>query len=147
LLIFSLTFEPAGRVTPGFGCCEITLPFFTLREKALVTFPTEQCAALMVRLARVSLLPRSFGATHLTTTSKVAVAEWSALIASVHAAVPEQSPDQPANLEPAEGVAVNVTGSAASGAEHVELQSIPAGLDVIVPVPVPALATVRVLPR
>src|SRR5215470_6974128 len=40
----------------------------------------------------------------------VAVTTWSPLIVTVHAlAAPVQAPDQPANVEPGSGVAVNVT--------------------------------------
>src|SRR6266542_4490124 len=60
---------------------------------------------------------------------------------------PVQSPDQPVKVEPTEAAAVNVTGTAAKGAEQVEPQSMPAGLEVTVPEPVPVLATVSVLPR
>jgi len=64
----------------------------------------------------------------------------------VHVPVPVQSPLQPANVEPVEGVAVSVTElPSAKGAEHVAPQLMPAGLLVTVPVPVPAFETVRVL--
>jgi hypothetical protein len=75
----------------------------------------------------------------------VPVTEWSVPIVSVHVPVPEQSPDHPANVLPAAAVAVSVT--CVPGArltEQVAPQSIPAGLLVTVPVPVPAFETVSV---
>jgi hypothetical protein len=77
--------------------------------------------------------------------SNLAVAVRSALIVRVHFAVPEQAPDQPRKDEPGEGVAVRVTGTAAKGAEQVEPQLIPLGLDVTEPEPLPALVTASVL--
>src|SRR5262245_29350240 len=78
--------------------------------------------------------------------SNLAVTVLSALGVTVHGPVPEQAPDQPAKLEPAAGVAVSVTGTAAKGAEQVEPQLIAFGLEVTVPEPLPVLVTVRVLP-
>jgi len=59
-------------------------------------------------------------------------------------AVPVQAPLHPANTEPAEAEAVNVT-TAPDPNSAVQLvpQLIPAGLDVTVPVPAPSLATDR----
>jgi hypothetical protein len=107
LLSLSLTLEPAASFLPGFGFWEITRPFLTLAENALVTFPGEQCAFLSARLAALSVLPFSFGTTQRTL--KVAVTERAALIVKVHVPVPEQAPDQPAKLERAEAAAVSVT--------------------------------------
>ena len=76
---------------------------------------------------------------------KVAVTEWSALIVRVQVPVPEQSPDHPAKVLPAAGVAVSVTAVPfAKLAEQFAPQSIPAGLLVTVPVPVPVVITVKV---
>ena len=76
---------------------------------------------------------------------KVAVTEWPALIVRVQVPVPEQSPDHPAKVLPAAGVAVSVTAVPfAKLAEQFAPQSIPAGLLVTVPVPVPAVMTVKV---
>ena len=61
--------------------------------------------------------------------------------------VPEQSPDQPTNDDPADGVAVSVTGTAANGAEQVAPQLTPLGLEATEPEPLPAFVTVRLLPR
>src|SRR5262245_32582430 len=77
--------------------------------------------------------------------SKVAVAAWSEPIDRVQLPVPEQAPDQPLKEEPVAGVAVSVTGPPLREAEQVEPQSIPAGLEVTEPEPLPALATVSVL--
>jgi hypothetical protein len=58
---------------------------------------------------------------------------------------PVQSPDQPVNADPAAWVAVSVTRVPSPKlAEHVDPQLIPAGLDVTVPLPAPALVTVSV---
>jgi len=89
----------------------------------------------------------AFATARVLSDSNVAVAAWSALIVSVQVPVPEQSPDQPVKVEPTEAAAVNVTGTAAKGAEQVEPQSMPAGLELTVPAPDPAFVTVSVLPR
>lgn len=73
----------------------------------------------------------------------VAVTERAALIVTVHAPVPEQSPLQPVKLEPASAAAVSVTVLPdVNGAEQVVPQLIPGGLDVTVPEPLPAFVTV-----
>jgi hypothetical protein len=60
--------------------------------------------------------------------------------------VPEQAPDQPANLERAEATAVSVTAvPCLKACAQVEPQLIPAGLELTVPVPRPALVSVSVL--
>ena len=62
---------------------------------------------------------------------------------SVQVDVPLHAPDQPANVDPAAGMAVRVTElPVAKFAEHVCPQSIPAGLLVTVPDPVPEFVTV-----
>lgn len=62
----------------------------------------------------------------------------------MHVPAPEQSPDQPVNVDPAAGAAVSVTSvPSAKLFEHVAPQLIPLGLDVTVPVPVPAFVTVK----
>ena len=69
---------------------------------------------------------------------------WSADIVRVQVPVPVQSPLQPVNTEPASGVAVNTTEvPSPKSAAQVAPQVIPAGALVTVPVPVPALVTVR----
>ena len=69
---------------------------------------------------------------------------WSADIVRVQVPVPVQPPLQPVNAEPASGVAVNMTEvPLPKSAAQVAPQVIPAGALVTVPVPVPALETVR----
>jgi hypothetical protein len=69
---------------------------------------------------------------------KVAVTLCAAFIVSVHAAVPEQSPLQPAKNELGSGVAVRVTNVPGSKfVLHMLGQLIPAGLLVTMPLPVP----------
>ena len=73
----------------------------------------------------------------------VAVTETSLVNVTLQVPVPVQAPDQPANVEPAFGAAVSVTMvPLVKLALHVAPQSIPAGLLVTVPAPVPALWTV-----
>jgi hypothetical protein len=79
------------------------------------------------------------------TTVNVAVTLRSTDVVATHVLVPEQAPDQPVNVEPLLGAAVSVTVVLAANAlAHVVPQSIPAGLLVTAPLPVPALATVSV---
>jgi hypothetical protein len=67
------------------------------------------------------------------------------LLVIVTVPVAVQLPDQPANVEPEPGMAVNATEVPLfSVVEHVVPQLIPAGLLVTVPVPVPAGVTVSV---
>ena len=67
-----------------------------------------------------------------------------ALIVTVHVPVPEQPPPlQPVKVDPASGVAVNVTTvPVVKAVEQVAPQEMPAGELVTVPVPAPALVTV-----
>ena len=69
-----------------------------------------------------------------------------ALSVTVQVPVPEQPPpDQPANLEPAFGVAVKVIEEPPpNDAPQVEPQLMPDGLEVNVPAPKPDLVTLRV---
>jgi hypothetical protein len=72
----------------------------------------------------------------------VAVTNSAAFIVTVHVLVPEQEPPQPAKVDPDAGVEVSVTAVPVSKlAEHSTLQSMPAGLLVTVPLPLPASAT------
>ena len=77
--------------------------------------------------------------------SKVAVTVVAALRVTVQEPVPEQPPPlQPVKLEPAAGATVRVTAVLLGKlAEQVAPQVIPAGELVTVPLPVPALLTVR----
>jgi hypothetical protein len=80
--------------------------------------------------------------------AKVAVTEAAAFMVTMQVLVPEQPPPlQPVNVEPAAGAAVRVTTvPLVNDAAHVEPQEMPAGLLVTVPLPAPALDTVRVEP-
>jgi len=78
-------------------------------------------------------------------TLKVAATLFAASIVTRQVPVPEQAPLQPAKMAPAEGAAVNVTEAPEPNeAEQVAPQSIPAGEEATVPVPVPAFETERV---
>jgi hypothetical protein len=79
-------------------------------------------------------------------TVKVAVTPLAAFIVTTHWPVPAHAPLQPVNVEPAEAVASSVTSAPdARLALQVAPQSmVPAGTLATVPVPVPALLTVRV---
>ena len=77
------------------------------------------------------------------TVLKVAVTDCEALIVTVQMPVPEQAPLHPANVEPADGLAVKLTVEPlAKLALHVPGQLMPAGVLETVPVPVPARLTV-----
>jgi hypothetical protein len=75
--------------------------------------------------------------------AKVAVTERPWPMVSWQLPVPEQSPDQPANTEPASGVAASVTTVPASKFAVQPEQVVPAGLRLTFPEPVPAVDTVR----
>jgi len=77
---------------------------------------------------------------------KVAVTDWAAFIVTTQLPVPlHPAPLQLPNTDPLAGVAVNVTDvPLANDALHVAPQLIPAGLLVTVPLPLPALVTLRV---
>src|SRR5262245_63719176 len=76
----------------------------------------------------------------------VTVRAW--VMATVQAPVPVHAPLQPANVDPVAALAVSVTlvplAKLAFCVVHVVPQLMPAGLDVTVPVPVPALFSVSV---
>src|SRR5439155_25284011 len=76
---------------------------------------------------------------------KVAVTVVAPETVTTHVPVPEHPPPlQPVKVEPAAGVAVSVTAvPLVKLAEQVTPQVIPAGVLVTVPIPVPALVTVR----
>lgn len=78
-------------------------------------------------------------------TLNVAVTLAAVVIAMVQVVAPVHAPDHPANTAPLPGVAVSVTEvPVLNCVEQVGPQLMPAGLLVTVPVPEPALATVRV---
>ena len=77
-------------------------------------------------------------------TANVAVTLCEAPMVTVQAPVPVHAPLQPVNVEPAAGAAVRVTfAPELKLALHVAPQLMPAGDEVTVPLPVPALPTVR----
>src|SRR5207247_4051350 len=132
-----LKVEPAA----GVAVSVTTVPLAKLAEQvapqlipagALVTVPLPVPALLTVsaKLGR----------------AKVAVTVVAAKTVTVQAPVPEQPPPlQPLKVEPAAAVAVSVTAVPLGKlAEQVAPQLIPAGELVTVPLPVPALETVRV---
>jgi len=74
--------------------------------------------------------------------SNLALTDVGAVTVTEQVPVPEQAPPQPAKKEPAAGVAVRVRAvPGVTVCEHVAPQLMPAGALVIVPVPVPFLAT------
>ena len=76
----------------------------------------------------------------------MAVTDGKPFMVTVQIPVPEQDPDQPLNNDEASGVGVSVTAvPGANHAEQVDPQSIPAGLEVTVPPPVPLLETLSLL--
>jgi hypothetical protein len=77
--------------------------------------------------------------------SKVAVTATLALIVTTQLAVPVQAPLQPLNVEPLAAVGVSVTlVPLAYGSPQSAPQLMPAGEELTVPAPVPALPTVNV---
>ena len=78
-------------------------------------------------------------------TANVAVTDCAAVMLTMHVVEdPVQAPDHPVKLDPAAGAAVRVADvPLLKFAEQALPQLMPAGLLVIVPVPVPALVTVR----
>jgi len=121
----------AVRVTtvPGAKLAEHDVPQ-SIPSGLLVTLPLPAPAFVNVRVGAVL---------------KVAVTLRAALMVTLQVLpAPVQAPLHPANTEPTAGVAVRVTTvPLAYSAPHAVPQSIPAGLDVTLPLPVPALATLR----
>jgi hypothetical protein len=87
----------------------MTFPFFLVVDSFLVTFPRRQCALRSFARAFLSVSPTTFGTLHLVEFANTALTVWLALIVRAQAPVPEQSPDQPANFDPAPAVAARVT--------------------------------------
>lgn len=76
--------------------------------------------------------------------SNVAVTDFAASIVTEQVPVPVHAPDQPVNEKPLFGVATNVTAvPLTKKAEQAPGQLMPAGDEVTVPVPVPAVVTAR----
>src|SRR5207249_4723266 len=96
-------------------------------------------------VAVATILPGSDN-TGAVTSSKRAVTVVLAVSVTLQVPVPKQPPPlQPVKIEPLAGVAVSVTKVPLSNeAEQVAPQLIPAGFEVTVPRPVPALVTARV---
>src|SRR5215471_13470543 len=75
-------------------------------------------------------------------TSNVAVTDWLLLFVIVQGPVPEHAPSQPLKIEPASGVAVSVMLVPATKLLWQKApQSMPVGLLVTLPVPLPAFTT------
>ena len=113
-------------------------------NEALQVFPQLMPAGLLVT---VPVPPPTLVTVRVEGTAlNVAVTDLLALITTVHVPVPlHPLPLQPAKVDPDAGAAVNVTVVPdEKGKLHVVPQSIPAGLLVTVPIPTPALVTVRV---
>ena len=80
--------------------------------------------------------------------AKVAVTDVAAVMLTVQVPVPLHAPDQPENIELAFGAAVSTTLVAyVNDATQALPQLMPVGVEVTVPVPVPAFPTVRVYER
>jgi hypothetical protein len=95
-----------------------------------VTFPVPLPAFLTVNVWELS--------------AKVATTERAWPIVTVQVLVPLQAPDQPEKVEPLAGVAARVTlVPKAKSWEQVDPQLIPGGSELTVPVPAPALLTLR----
>lgn len=92
------------------------------------------------------LVPETSAVVLVSCAVKVAVTVVAALMVTVQPPAPLQPPpDQPVKAEPVVAAAVSVIAEPeVTLVEHVAPQLIPAGDDVTVPVPVPALTTVRV---
>jgi hypothetical protein len=72
----------------------------------------------------------------------VTVRDW--FIVTLQASRPEHGPDQPANLDPTDGFAVNATFAPVwKACEHFEPHEMPLGCEVTVPTPAPLRWTVR----
>ena len=72
----------------GLGLCEMTLPFFTVFDLAVVTLPVLQCAAAIFRFAVASGLPFTFGTMHFLVGGVSAALGVTALEAADAAPVP-----------------------------------------------------------
>jgi hypothetical protein len=120
----SVTVDPLAK-----SCSQVAPQAMPAGELVIEPFPVPALAAVRWNVSAAN----------------VAVTDFAALIGTVHVVdVVLQAPFQRVKLEPGAGVAVSVTFVPwASVATQVAPQSMPAGLLVTVPLPVPALATVR----
>src|SRR3954464_15643429 len=109
------TLCPAANLCLAAGRCEITRPLASFFDFTLVTLPVRQWAAAILRFAVANVLPLTFGTTQNTLgfgfgiRSNVALTVLATSIVTVHEPLPLHAPCQPANVEPAAGVADNVT--------------------------------------
>lgn len=133
----------------GVGCTEQLYVTVLLNPPLVltVTVPVADCPAFTVAGESADALREKSGGTFEL---NVAVIVWSTLDVRVHAPVPEQpAPFQPAKLDPVAAMAVRVTG-APTGKVATQLivavfgtsQSIPGGLLVTVPSPVPSITAI-----
>jgi len=131
------------NVEPGAGAA-VKVMAVPLANGAEHAVPQEMPVGALVTVP--TPVPVLFTVSEKLCSVNVAVTVCAALIVTVHVPVPVQPPPlQPVNVEPAVGVAVNVTAvPLTNGDEHVVPQEMPAGALVTVPDPVPALVTVSV---
>ena len=122
----------------------MTRPFLMV-EYLCVILPVAQCARLILRLAVRSVLPFSLGTMQLGLRANDAVADRSFFMVTVQAPLPEHAPVQPLKVDPFAGSAVSLTVVPWGYAlEQVLPHLTPAGLEVMLPFPVPVLVTLSV---
>jgi len=131
------------KVEPAAGAA-VSVTAVPLANEAEHVVPQEMPAGALVTVPLPA--PLRLTVSVKVGSAKVAVTVVALLSVTVHVPVPEQPPPlQPVNVEPAAGVAVNVTTVPfAYAAMHVEPHEMPAGLLVTVPIPEPVLFTVSV---
>ena len=119
----------------------VNLTFVTLWKATLQSDPQLIPAGLLVTVPSpvpVFTTVRLYSPSQLN----VAVTDLPLSIVTTQSPVPEHAPDQPAKADPDERVAVNVTDvPSVNDALQVEPQSIPEGVLITVPSPVPSLET------
>src|SRR5262245_21677658 len=122
----------------------MTRPLATRAEETLVTLPGVQWALRSERLAARSVLPLSLGT--MQRALKVALTERAWLMVTVQLRAPVQAPLQPVNFERLEAAARSVTALPWVKAwTQAEPQRRPAGVELTVPVPLPARFSVSAL--
>src|SRR5438093_1194333 len=124
------------KVEPAAGAA-VSVTAVPLANEAEHVVPQEMPAGALVTVPLPA--PLRLTVSVKVGSAKVAVTVVALLSVTVHVPVPEQPPPlQPVNVEPAAGVAVNVTTVPfAYAAMHVEPHEMPAGLLVTVPIPEP----------